>query len=65
MKTNTQSKPSRAHVEFQRIELYERMLVQRENDPHAYLMQHSLNERHAAEHYERAKRKSEELNRQS
>jgi hypothetical protein len=53
--TTTREKPP---VEFVVIESYERMLIQRERDPTAYVMQHSINERNAAEHYERAKTKA-------
>jgi hypothetical protein len=45
--------------EFAVIESYERMLIQRERDPHAYQLQHSMNEKRALEHYVSAKSKAE------
>jgi hypothetical protein len=61
MSTETTAKPKahRAPIEFVVIESYERMLEQRERDPRAYELQHSLNEKRALEHYVIAKQRAE------
>jgi hypothetical protein len=51
--------PPRAPVEFQTIEPYEKMLIQRERDPLNYELQHSLAEKRAAEHYAIARAKAQ------
>ncbi len=55
---STERQQQRPAPQFEVIEAYEKMLEQRELDPRAYRMRHSLAERYAAEHYLIAKRKA-------
>ena len=58
MKTEATAEP-KAPPAFEVLEIYERMITQRERDPSGYQLQHSPAERLALEYYERAKAKAE------